>query len=133
MDVHTPEQRRRNMAAIRCRDTKPELALRRLLWANGLRYRVHPRLPGRPDVAFVKAKLAVFVDGCFWHSCPDHCSMPASNTQFWTEKLARNVARDRSVDNQLAQLGWRVVRFWEHEIKDAPMSCVLKLESLLRI
>jgi len=101
------------------RDTPPELALRRLLHARGLRYRVDARpvkgLNRRADVVFGPVKVAVFVDGCFWHTCPEHGSSPRSNSDWWAEKLRRNVARDRDTDTKLAAAGWIVLRIWEHE------------------
>jgi DNA mismatch endonuclease (patch repair protein) len=97
-------------------DTKPELALRRELHRRGLRYRVAlAGLPGRPDIAFTRAKVAVFVDGCFWHRCPRHATMPRNNRDWWADKLSRNVARDRAKDAALAELGWTVLHVWEHE------------------
>ncbi|WP_330217850.1 very short patch repair endonuclease [Cellulomonas sp. FA1] len=100
------------------RDTAPELALRRALHARGLRYRVDHPLPGmsrrRADVVLTRARIAVFVDGCFWHSCPLHATLPRSNGPWWRAKLERNVARDRETDAHLASLGWSVLRFWEH-------------------
>ena len=100
------------------RDTAPELALRRELHRLGLRYRVDQVLPGMPrrraDIVFTAARLAVFVDGCFWHACPDHATQPASNAAWWREKLAANVARDRDTDVRLTAQGWQVLRFWEH-------------------
>jgi DNA mismatch endonuclease (patch repair protein) len=107
------------MSVARRKDTKPELDLRRILYSRGMRYRVVYPVPGRPrrtiDVAFIRAKVAVFVDGCFWHACPDHRTQPRANSVWWTEKLARNVARDRETDEHMAALGWTVLRFWEHE------------------
>jgi DNA mismatch endonuclease (patch repair protein) len=107
------------MAAQRRRDTSPELQLRRLLHARGLRYRVDLALPGLPrrraDITFTRHRLIVFVDGCFWHGCPDHRSVPKSNTAWWATKLARNEARDRETDSHLAAVGWQVLRVWEHE------------------
>lgn len=102
------------------RDTKPEVALRSELHRRGLRFRkdLPIRAPGRvvrPDVAFTRARLAVFVDGCFWHACPLHSTQPRANTDYWRPKLARNVARDRAVDAALTAAGWQVVRAWEHE------------------
>lgn len=101
------------------RDTAPELALRRELHRLGLRYRVDHPLPGLPrrraDVVFSAAQLAVFIDGCFWHACPQHATQPASNAEWWQTKLARNVARDRDTDRHLEELGWSVLRFWEHD------------------
>ena len=101
------------------RDTKPEMAIRRALWARGLRYRVdRAPIPGtrrRADIVFGPAKVAVYVDGCFWHSCPEHATLPKNNREWWRAKLAANVRRDRDTDRQLAEAGWRVVRVWEHE------------------
>lgn len=98
------------------RDTGPEMALRRALHALGLRYRLHhPGLPGRPDVALPAARLAVFVDGCFWHSCPEHGRTPRNNGGWWAAKLAANVERDRRKDAALAAAGWLPVHVWEHE------------------
>lgn len=98
-------------------DTGPEIALRRALWHAGLRYRVRPRIPGRPDFAFVGRKIAVFVDGCFWHGCPEHYKASATNVAFWSEKIARNQQRDREVELTLTKLGWTVLRYWEHEVE----------------
>jgi len=109
------------MRANRRTDTGPELALRRALHRQGYRYRKDYRLdlgPGarvRPDIAFTARRVAVFVDGCFWHACPQHGSNPSANTWYWGPKLARNVERDRSADAALAAAGWQVVRVWEHE------------------
>jgi DNA mismatch endonuclease (patch repair protein) len=107
------------MRANRRTDTKPEMALRRALHGQGLRYRKDYRLDlagarVRPDIAFTARKVAVFVDGCFWHACPEHGTKPASNTWYWGPKLARNVERDRNADAALTAAGWRVVRVWEH-------------------
>jgi DNA mismatch endonuclease (patch repair protein) len=101
------------------RDTKPELALRRELHRLGLRYRVdHAVIPGvrrRADVVFARAKVAVYVDGCFWHGCPQHATKPKANAEWWEDKLSANVARDRDTDERLRVAGWTVVRHWEHE------------------
>jgi DNA mismatch endonuclease (patch repair protein) len=113
--------RSRNMRANRRTDTKPEVALRKALHARGYRYRKDFRLdlPGgvrvRPDIVFTARKVAVFVDGCFWHVCPEHGREPTSNEWYWTPKLRRNVERDRAADAALTANGWRVVRLWEHE------------------
>ena len=108
-----------NMRGNRRADTKPELALRAALFAMGYRYRKDLRLdlPARrvrPDIAFTRRRVAVFVDGCFWHACPDHGSKPKSNEWYWSPKLTRNVERDRAADAALAQAGWTVIRLWEH-------------------
>lgn len=104
------------------RDTGPELALRRILHAAGYRYRVCLPVPGIPrrtiDIAFTRQKVAVFVDGCFWHGCPEHRTVPASNTKWWDEKLGRNKVRDAETSAYLRGLGWTVIRVWEHTDPD---------------
>lgn len=114
-DVHTPEQRRRNMSRIRGADTKPELLIRRGLHARGLRFRIYRRdLPGRPDIVFVSARAAVFIHGCFWHghSCPLF-KIPATRTEFWLGKIGSNIHRDLAVRTELAKMGWRTMVVWE--------------------
>jgi DNA mismatch endonuclease (patch repair protein) len=107
------------MRANRGRDTGPELAVRRLLHARGLRYRVDHPLPfdrrRRADIVFTRPKVAVFIDGCFWHGCPDHGTTPRTNSAFWSAKIARNRTRDADTDRRLVALGWRSLRVWEHE------------------
>jgi DNA mismatch endonuclease, patch repair protein len=108
-----------NMKANRRSNTKPELALRSALHAMGYRYRKDFRLDlpqrrVRPDIAFTSRKVAVFVDGCFWHACPEHGSEPKNNEWYWSPKLQKNVERDRATDAALIAAGWTVVRLWEH-------------------
>lgn len=107
------------MKANRGRDTKPELAIRRLLHARGLRYRVDARpeasISRRADIVFSKARIAVFIDGCYWHGCSEHGAIPASNRDYWEAKLRRNQERDRETTAMLESAGWTVLRFWEHE------------------
>jgi DNA mismatch endonuclease (patch repair protein) len=107
------------MRANRRVDTAPELAIRSALHTRGLRFRKDLRLKFdrvivRPDIVFTRAKVAVFVDGCFWHQCPEHGTMPRLNRKYWQAKLERNVARDRENDAALDSAGWRVLRFYEH-------------------
>lgn len=116
----TSEGRRRNMQAIRRANTKPEVAIRSALHRAGLRFRKDLRLDlgevkPRPDIVFTRARLAVFIDGCFWHACPDHSKPPSVNRAYWGPKLERNVERDRRYDAALMAAGWSVVRIWEHE------------------
>lgn len=111
--------RSRNMAAVKRANTKPEVALRQALHRAGFRFRKDYPIRAdsvlvRPDIAFTRRRVAVFVDGCFWHKCPAHGQIPATNTSFWAAKLAANVDRDRRQDQLLAAAGWRVVRIWEH-------------------
>ncbi|WP_051717256.1 very short patch repair endonuclease [Streptomyces sp. NRRL F-5727] len=100
------------------KDTAAELAVRRLLHAAGLRYRVEYPVPGMPrrrmDVAFTSVKVAVLIDGCFWHGCPEHATHPKANAAWWRQKLDRNMARDRETTEHLQAQGWTVLRFWEH-------------------
>jgi DNA mismatch endonuclease (patch repair protein) len=106
----------RQMQKMRTSSTKPETLVRQELHRRGLRFRVNYRsLPGRPDIAFTLARIAIFVDGCFWHACPEHFVMPKNNRDWWRDKLERNVARDRRKDQELTELGWAVLHVWEHE------------------
>ncbi|RKT83624.1 T/G mismatch-specific endonuclease [Saccharopolyspora antimicrobica] len=116
------------MQAIRNRDTEPERLIRRLVHARGLRYRLCARpLPGlrrTADMVFRPTKIAVFIDGCYWHGCPEHYKAPRTNPGYWSDKVARNIARDRDTDKQLTESGWLVLRFWEHESAE---ECVHKI------
>ena len=119
-DVMTPEQRSRCMAAVKGRDTKPELTVRKYLFSRGLRFRVQVRkLPGNPDIVLPKYKTVIFVDGCFWHG-HEGCKyyrLPKSNVEFWENKISNNIARDTRSEEALKDLGWRVIRVWECDIK----------------
>lgn len=116
------------MSRGRQRDTKPEVELRRALHASGLRFRVQMPLLSKPrrtaDIAFTKWRVAIFVDGCFWHGCPIHGTSPKSNASFWREKIAANVARDEDTNRRLEEMGWRVVRIWEHEPVETALQIV---------
>ncbi|MGW3018474.1 very short patch repair endonuclease [Streptomyces longwoodensis] len=104
------------------RDTAPEVAVRKLLHASGLRYRVNVPVPGMPrrtiDIAFPRAKVAIFLDGCFWHGCPEHATHPKANADWWRAKLDKNMSRDAETTQHLIGAGWAVLRFWEHESVD---------------
>lgn len=154
-DHMTPEQRHRNMAAIRARDTKPEIIVRKFLWSHGFRYRLnHKRLPGKPDIVLRRYRTCIFVNGCFWHghgvtfgegammvpgssgaaglreirnsAC---CKIPRSNTEFWVRKIARNQVRDLEVKRKLSRMGWHSITIWECELKPGRRDATL--ESLL--
>ncbi len=127
-DVLTKEQRKKNMQHIRSKDTKAEILLRKALWHKGLRYRKNVKsLPGKPDIVFTKQKIAVFVDGDFWHA-RGHQDKPgaqvATNKDFWRKKLTDNVERDRFVNDALLEQGWLVLRFWESDVKKNLDKCV---------
>lgn len=131
-DIHTREQRSRNMAAIRSRNTKPEVRVRRVLHAMGFRFRLHRKdLPGRPDIVLPKYRTAIFVHGCFWHChrCKYGSVVPATRAEFWAAKRGGNVARDRRHAAALRRLGWRVAVLWECEVRtdDAARAAVRKL------
>ncbi|MEU7069618.1 very short patch repair endonuclease [Streptomyces narbonensis] len=117
--LETTESTSSRMSRQRSRDTEVEMALRRILHASGLRYRVHRRpLKGvrrEADLVFGPAKVAVFVDGCFWHACPEHATWPKRNSEFWRTKIEKNRARDANTDARLEAAGWVSVRVWEHE------------------
>lgn len=123
-DHLAPEKRSNIMRAIRAKNTKPELAVRRLLNALGYRFRIHPRhLPGKPDIAFSKRKKAIFIHGCFWHQHPDpecrDARAPASNTEYWAPKLARTKQRDTEHEIALRREGWDLLVLWECELQSA--------------
>ena len=121
------------MRAQRERDTGTERALRSALHARGLRFRLHRRLlkglRREADLVFASARVAVFVDGCFWHGCPRHATWPKNNAEFWKTKIETNVARDRDTDARLAEEGWTVIRVWEHE---APHEAAARIEAAVR-
>ncbi|GAA0615887.1 very short patch repair endonuclease [Streptomyces crystallinus] len=110
------------MSSQPSKDTAAELLVRRLLHPAGLRYRVEYPVPGmarrRIDVAFTSVKVAVLIDGCFWHGCPEHATQPVANAEWWRQKLDRNMARDTETTEHLVAAGWEVLRFWEHEAPD---------------
>lgn len=123
-DVLTKEQRSYCMSKNKGSDTGPELLLRKALWAAGLRYRLKNKLPGRPDIVYPGARIAIFVDGCFWHGCPTHYQAPSNNSEEWLKKITATKKRDEVVDKQLQNKGWEVVRFWEHSVKKNTAECV---------
>lgn len=127
-DIFTKAIRSELMSKVRSRGNKDtELALMKLFRLHRITgWRRHLKLPGTPDFAFPKRRLAVFVDGCFWHGCPKHATFPATRPAFWLRKFATNKARDRRVNRELRNLGWRVLRIWEHELKH-PARCLARL------
>lgn len=136
MDKLSPEQRHKNMAAIRGKDTKPEIIVRKGLWRMGFRYRLnHKRLPGHPDLVLKKYRTCIFVNGCFWHGHnvditifenTDCCKIPKTNRDFWIEKIRRNKARDIEEQKRLAEMGWHCITIWECELKPSKREATLK-------
>lgn len=119
-DIFTAEKRSAIMRAVKSSNTKPEIALRKALFALGYRYRINAKgLPGKPDIVFPKYKTVIFVHGCFWHGhdCKRGSRIPKTNRAYWTEKIARNKARDIKNADALSKLGWRVITLWECELK----------------
>jgi DNA mismatch endonuclease, patch repair protein len=125
---------RKSFVGNRSRDTAPELAVRRSVHRLGLRYRTSfrpiPSLRRTADLVFTKARVVVFVDGCFWHGCPEHFKAPAAHAEYWEAKLARNQARDHDTDQALGSAGWQVIRVWEH---DDPAAVALRIEAAVRV
>jgi DNA mismatch endonuclease (patch repair protein) len=124
-DTFSRQDRSAIMRAVRGKDTSLEVRFRSTLWRRGFRYRKHVRgLPGNPDIVFSRQRLCVFIDSCFWHGCPAHLRRPKSNEEYWTQKIDRNVARDRAATAELLGLGWQVLRIWEHDLREDFLGCV---------
>lgn len=118
VDKISKEKRSELMSTIHSKNTKPEVNLRKVLFAKGYRYRIHHGV-NKIDIAFPVKKVAVFVDGCFWHSCPLHGHLPKSNKEYWVPKLTKNRIRDIETTKRLENEGWIVLRFWEHELDNS--------------
>ena len=115
----TSKEVSQQMSRMPTKDSKPEIKLRKALYSEGLRYRIHRKdLPGKPDISFGPARVAVFVDGCYWHNCPEHGTIPKSNSEWWKEKFQRNQERDSRNDALLREMGWLPIHVWEHEAPD---------------
>ena len=127
MSVLTPEQVHKNMAAIRGKNTKPEMIVRKGLWSRGFRYRLNsPRLPGHPDLVLKKYRTCIFVNGCFWHGHEGCYKIPSSNREFWEAKIRRNQKRDIEEQKKLAEMGWHCITIWECELKPKVREKTLK-------
>ncbi len=121
----------RVMSSNKAKNTKPELRLRKALYADGVRgYRLNwKKVPGKPDIAFPGRKISIFINGCYWHRCP-HCELPLpkTNTEFWKEKFDKNIKRDKKKEKELLDLGWTVLVFWECKIKTNIKDCINKIK-----
>ena len=132
MDRHTKEQRSYNMSQVKGKNTKLEIIFRQYVWNKGLRgYRLHAKLPGKPDLFFGPKKVAVFIDGCFWHQCSNCFKAPKTNKKFWNTKIRSNVERDLNNDIKLKEMDIEPIRFWGHEIKRDIKACYKKLKESL--
>lgn len=136
MDNLTPEQRHKNMSAIKCKDSDIEVLLRKALWSRGYKYRKNVKsVYGHPDIAFIGKKVAIFCDSEFWHGYDWESRKKTldNNKDYWIAKIERNIARDNEVNEYLASHGWKVLRFWGKEIKKDTETCVKKIEQVLNI
>lgn len=131
-DKRSPKPSNENVSKImshnKAKNTKPELLVRKALWEKGHRgYRLHPKnIPGRPDIAFIGKKIAIFVNGCYWHRCPTcNYGIPKTNSKFWENKFSKNVERDKRKIKELKELGWKVVTIWECELKSSNAEDIL--------
>ncbi len=131
-DIFSKKKRSEIMRSVKSKDSKIESGFRKALWRAGFRYRKNPRgYFGKPDAVLKRHKTAIFVDSCFFHGCARHCRLPASNRAFWARKVERNRTRDRMVNRHYKTAGWRVLRVWEHDLKD-PRKRVSKITSWIK-
>lgn len=130
MDVLSKRQRSFCMSQVRSRNSTPEIIVRRALRDLNIKYRLNSCLPGKPDLLLPGAKVAIFVDGCFWHGCKLHLRLPKSNIDYWTKKITRNVERDKKMRSALRRRGYTVIRVWEHETRNGSR-LIIKLRKLL--
>ena len=131
-DKFSKEVRSKIMSSIRSKNTQPEIVIRKLIWSKGKRYRIHDRtVYGTPDISNRRKKLAVFIDGCFWHGCKKCCTVPQTNTSFWKKKISNNRKRREKVASKLKFDGWKMMEFWEHEVKEYPSQVAYKISRLL--
>jgi len=131
-DTVSKEKRSQVMSKVRSKNTQLELSFRKKLWEKGFRYRLYYKIAGKPDLAFVSKKVAVFIDSCFWHKCPIHHREPSSNKEYWVPKFKRNEERAKEVNKNLKKNGWKVIRIWEHEIKKNQENCIKKIIKYLK-
>lgn len=132
-DKFSKQTRSKIMSSIRGKNTKPELVIRKILWKNGCRYRIHDKkIVGKPDIVFKEKKLVVFIDGCFWHACPSCYVEPKTNITFWKNKIKQNKIRRKLVKIEIKKIKWNILEFWEHEIKENPFRIYQTIKSQLK-
>lgn len=126
-DTVSKKKRSEIMKAVKSKDSEIEVKFRKAIWKSGFRYRKNPtKYFGKPDLVFKKHKTVIFIDSCFWHGCKRHCRLPSSNKKYWIEKIERNKKRDKKVNQHYKKLEWKIVRFWEHEIKKFNINKLIK-------
>ena len=131
-DIYSEDKRSQLMSQISTEDTKIEIIVRKLLWNDGYRYRTNVKdVPGTPDICHKGKKVAVFLDGCFWHGCPECNEDPEKNSEFWQQKFENNQKRRNEVKETLSEDNWQILEFWGHEIKDDPLAVVHEIEKHL--
>ena len=132
VDSFSSAKRSKIMRSIKSANTRFERDFRSLLWKAGLRYRVKNNLLGKPDLYFSHARIVVFLDSCFWHGCPEHVRLPKSNKLYWKRKIARNVERDRRISAWYKRSDWKLLRIWEHMIRNDLNKCAERIEKAVR-
>lgn len=131
-DTFSPIERSEIMRRVKGTNTSLEMKVRSALHRRGLRYRLNYPLLGKPDLVFVRARLAVFIDSCFWHGCPLHVRMPSSNQKYWQAKIGRNVERDAKTNAAYKEMSWRIMRIWEHELKEDFDACINRVAQAVK-
>ena len=131
-DTISKEKRSQIMSKVKSKNTELEVSFRKKLWNKRRHYRLHYKVAGKPDLVFVSKRIAVFIDSCFWHKCPLHHRQPNSNKEYWIPKLKRNEERAKEVNKNLIKEGWKVIRIWEHEIKDNQDKSIKKITRHLK-
>lgn len=132
-DTVSPQERSAIMRRVKSKNTSLEKKVRSALHSRGLRYRLNYPLSGKPDLVFVRARVVVFIDSCYWHGCPEHLRMPSSNQEYWKAKIERNIKRDANVNASYANTEWHVVRIWEHQLKQSFDEVIDELTDLVRL
>ena len=130
-DTVSKEKRSQIMSKVKSKNTELEISFRKRLWNKKNHYRLHYKITGKPDLVFVSRRVAIFIDSCFWHKCPLHHRQPNSNKDYWIPKLKRNEERAKEVNKTLLRKGWKVVRIWEHEIKENKERCIKRIKRYL--
>jgi len=129
-DTVSKKKRSEIMSKVRSKDSKIEVDFRKAIWKAGFRYRKNPtKYSGKPDLVLKKHKAVILVDSCFWHGCKKHCRLPATRKKYWTEKIERNKQRDKEVNRHYKKIGWKIIRAWEHEIKENQSKVIKKVIS----